>query len=74
MVSLGFEGLSLGLSVLDEGGPGIPHLVHPSPTQPGGRGLALVSDLSANWGVAGNDTGHSVWAILNVSPSQAVEW
>lgn len=72
LVTLDVEGSVMRLAVLDEGGPRSPHLLPPSPTELGGRGLALVSDLSAKWGVSGDDGGRSVWAILEAAPILAV--
>ncbi|MGW4469540.1 ATP-binding protein [Nonomuraea sp. NPDC004354] len=67
VVSLEIVDSTLGLSVQDEGGPRTPRLLPLSPTEMGGRGLALVSGLSVKWGVAGDDHGRTVWAVLEAS-------
>ncbi|MFI6818724.1 ATP-binding protein [Nonomuraea sp. NPDC050328] len=68
VVTLEVVGSSLRVEVRDEGGPRRPMLFPLCTTEPGGRGLAIVSELSAKWGVAGDDYGRTVWAVLEVSP------
>ncbi|MEU4720720.1 ATP-binding protein [Nonomuraea dietziae] len=68
IVSLEVIGSTLGVAVQDEGGPRSPRLLPLSPTEMGGRGLALVSDLSAKWGVVGDENGRTVWAVLEAAP------
>jgi serine/threonine-protein kinase RsbW len=52
------------LAVVDEGGRSTPRCFHPSPDGEGGRGLYVVSELSADWGVRGDEHGRTVWASL----------
>jgi anti-sigma regulatory factor (Ser/Thr protein kinase) len=54
------------LTVADQA-PGIPELQHPAPSDEHGRGLQLVADLSASWGVSYPQMGgKQVWADLAV--------
>jgi anti-sigma regulatory factor (Ser/Thr protein kinase) len=39
----------------------------PPPTQPNGRGLAIVERLSTQWGVALDPAGKTVWAVFAVT-------
>lgn len=45
-------------------GPAMPHLRHPNPTTPHGRGLLLVEAYSVRWGVVTGPDGKTVWAEL----------
>jgi anti-sigma regulatory factor (Ser/Thr protein kinase) len=42
------------------------------PDRSGGRGLAIVQQLSADWGVAGHDSGKRVWAELATYPGDTL--
>ncbi|MER7500892.1 ATP-binding protein [Nonomuraea pusilla] len=61
----------LWLGVLDEGGPSSPQIFCPSSEAEGGRGLLAVSTLALDWGVWGDDTGRTVWAVLPYQPQTA---
>ncbi len=52
---------------VDDDDPGIPVVRPPSPTAEGGRGLALVTALSRDWGTLPRDGGKTVW--FEVSPA-----
>ncbi|WP_157248526.1 ATP-binding protein [Nonomuraea typhae] len=52
------------LAVVDEGSPSTPKCFRPYPEGEGGRGLLLVSELSADWGIWGDENGRTVWASL----------
>jgi anti-sigma regulatory factor (Ser/Thr protein kinase) len=54
---------ALRVAVSDEGA-GIPVVVTPSDVDEHGRGLALVRDLSASWGVMAPGVGKTVWFTL----------
>lgn len=51
------------ISVDDEGG-GLPRIVPAEERVSGGRGLAIVAELSAEWGVSTRSGGKTVWARL----------
>lgn len=55
---------SVEVTVSDGGGATRPRPAHPSPSSLGGRGLAIVEQLSSRWGVRSNATGTTVWAVL----------
>ncbi|MEU7986695.1 ATP-binding protein [Streptosporangium canum] len=69
-VSMEADGSRLRLSVLDEGGPRAPRALPPLASAENGRGLMLVGELAAAWGVVGDDKGRTVWAVLE-APSEA---
>lgn len=55
----------LRLTVVDDGGECVPHLVDPDPSRPGGKGLLVVERLSAAWGVERKRSGVTrVWCEL----------
>jgi anti-sigma regulatory factor (Ser/Thr protein kinase) len=57
----------LQLAVRDNG-PGLPLPQHPGPTDPHGRGLQIVEQLSTSWRVDTHDLdGKTVWATLAVA-------
>ena len=64
------EGPTLAVAVGD-GQPAAPWLTAQSPESSGGRGIALVSRLSTNWGVVRTVLGKTVWASLNVAPTSS---
>ena len=47
-----------------DGGPGAPVVRHALPSDPSGRGLALVEALSASWGAVRAGEGKTVWFEL----------
>ncbi|QFY05989.1 ATP-binding protein [Nonomuraea phyllanthi] len=56
------------LSVLDEGGPTTPRLCQAHGEDQNGRGLHLIETLTTRWGVHGDQTGRTVWALIPLSP------
>jgi anti-sigma regulatory factor (Ser/Thr protein kinase) len=58
----------LRVEVTDQGGPWpTPIPTHPSPDQPTGRGLLIVSQLATRWGRAGHSrTGWTLWYELDL--------
>jgi anti-sigma regulatory factor (Ser/Thr protein kinase) len=56
-------GASVRIEVSDSGA-GIPAVAPIDPIAEGGRGLALVRDLSSAWGVTQYETGKTVWFTL----------
>lgn len=70
-VSIRTQGKRLWLGVLDEGGAHSPHPLSAQSDEEGGRGLALVAGLAANWGVTGDDTGRIVWAVVDLVSQKA---
>ena len=56
---------ALRVAVSDEGG-GVPAVDRHRKNGEGGRGLALVDDLSASWGVVPLETGKAVWFTLRL--------
>lgn len=57
------SGASVRIEV-DDRGSGVPVVAPADPTSEGGRGLALVRDLSTAWGVIHQETGKTVWFTL----------
>ena len=55
---------SVEITVSDGGGSTRPRPAHASLSSLGGRGLAIVDHLSCRWGVNGNETRTTVWAVL----------
>ena len=55
---------SLEVAVSDGGSTTRPRNAQPSLSSIGGRGLAIVEQLSCRWGVLPSDFGLTVWAIL----------
>jgi anti-sigma regulatory factor (Ser/Thr protein kinase) len=58
------EGSTLELSVCDGGGTTTPEQVAASPTDVGGRGLAIVDALSSTWWVEHSSDVHTVHALV----------
>ncbi len=56
---------ALRVAVIDEGG-GMPAVDRARNLSEGGRGLALVDELSASWGVIRLGTGKTVWFALRL--------
>jgi serine/threonine-protein kinase RsbW len=54
------------IAVTDGGAPTAPVPADPSPTEPGGRGLAIVESLSSRWGFENHGDGTTVWAVVPV--------
>ncbi|MFK4036349.1 ATP-binding protein [Nonomuraea wenchangensis] len=65
LVTIRSDGGRLWIAVLDEGGPGRPRIFPEYPDLEGGRGLRIVSEMAAEWGVLGDHRGRTVWASLN---------
>ena len=61
--------------VVADSGPGSPQLLSPSPSEPHGRGLQIVTELSDDWGFTTSEsTGTSVWFIVRlVGDDQAAD-
>ncbi|WP_019135934.1 ATP-binding protein [Cellulomonas massiliensis] len=59
-VRLTVDGYLVRVEVTDEGG-GHPTVLHPEPTAPHGRGLALVEALATGWGTWADEAGTTVW-------------
>jgi anti-sigma regulatory factor (Ser/Thr protein kinase) len=57
---------SLELAVSDGGSMTLPRAAQPSLSSIGGRGLAIVEQLSCRWGALASDFGLTVWAVLPV--------
>lgn len=55
---------NLEISVTDGGGPTRPRTLDLPPSALGGRGLAIVDELSSTWGVRRDDESTTVYAIL----------
>ncbi len=56
------------LAVSDGGAPWYPRVETPPTDAPSGRGLGIVSTLTASWGVEGAGSEHQlVWAVLRVA-------
>ncbi|GAA2757504.1 ATP-binding protein [Actinopolymorpha rutila] len=58
----------LEVSVTDGGGPTEPRPLELPASALGGRGLAIVDDLSARWGVRRGDRTTTVYAVLDLTP------
>ncbi|KAB8197662.1 ATP-binding protein [Nonomuraea phyllanthi] len=56
------------IAVLDEGSPSVPHLCQAEDEEQSGRGLHLVETLTTRWGIHGDETGRTVWALLPLTP------
>lgn len=52
--------------VTDGGSRQVPTVQHPSATEIGGRGLALVDGLADAWGVHRTDGSSTVWAVIGL--------
>lgn len=52
--------------VTDGGSRQVPTVQHPSATEIGGRGLALVDGLADAWGVERADESSTVWAVMGL--------
>jgi anti-sigma regulatory factor (Ser/Thr protein kinase) len=70
-VSWALDDGSLTVSVRDGGGATRPHAGHPSASDLGGRGLAIVECLCSRWGVRASTGGVTVWASLPAPPRRA---
>jgi anti-sigma regulatory factor (Ser/Thr protein kinase) len=64
MVAWALRDTSLEVAVSDGGGMTRPRPAHAPLSAIGGRGLAIVENLSSRWGVLPHDLGITVWAIL----------
>jgi anti-sigma regulatory factor (Ser/Thr protein kinase) len=64
LVAWALRDRSLEVAVSDGGGTTRPRNAQPSLSSIGGRGLAIVEQLSCRWGVLPSDFGLTVWAIL----------
>ncbi|HEX4787740.1 MAG TPA: ATP-binding SpoIIE family protein phosphatase [Actinospica sp.] len=52
---------------VSDGNPTVPRLRHVQVGDEGGRGLHLVDELSADWGVRSNPQGKTVWFTLGIT-------
>jgi anti-sigma regulatory factor (Ser/Thr protein kinase) len=52
------------VAVSDGGSTTRPRTQHPPPSATGGRGLAIVENLSRCWGVRTDEDGTTVWAVV----------
>jgi anti-sigma regulatory factor (Ser/Thr protein kinase) len=57
--------LDTGLLVEVEDGDPAPATMQPLALGTSGRGMQIVSAIARDWGISGNGTGKSVWAILD---------
>jgi anti-sigma regulatory factor (Ser/Thr protein kinase) len=64
LVAWALRELSLEVAVSDGGSMTRPRTAEPSLSSIGGRGLAIVDNLSCRWGVLPSDFGLTVWAVL----------
>ena len=62
------DGVGLRVEVSDHS-PRVPSLPDPSPGVPTGRGLRIVAELAAEWGVEEGPDGKTVWFELRPAPS-----
>jgi anti-sigma regulatory factor (Ser/Thr protein kinase) len=53
-----------------DGNSNLPVVMHPEPTEPGGRGMMLVSELADSWGTQPIPDGKLVWFELSLGKSQ----
>jgi anti-sigma regulatory factor (Ser/Thr protein kinase) len=56
------------VAVSDGGSTTQPRAQHPPPSATGGRGLAIVENLSQCWGVNRGEQGTTVWAVVAAPP------
>lgn len=54
---------------VNDGSDARPELKQPDGTATGGRGLAIVDAIAADWGVRSAGSGKQVWARVPVTPS-----
>lgn len=69
-VILGVHRDHIRLAVGDDAA-GLPTLRGTTPTDPSGRGLAIVAALSRSWGVERSELGKHVWALLPIAAALA---
>jgi serine/threonine-protein kinase RsbW len=69
-VEWGVDAAGVQVAVTDGGGPTIPVIEEPAPTEVGGRGLSIVASLSQRWGVEHHGHETKVWAIVLVPASR----
>jgi serine/threonine-protein kinase RsbW len=55
---------AVSIKVTDGGGRHQPHVRHPGPAEPNGRGLSIVETLAEEWGVEEGGSTATVWATL----------
>jgi anti-sigma regulatory factor (Ser/Thr protein kinase) len=65
---------SLEVAVSDGGAMTRPRAARPSLSSIGGRGLAIVENLSWRWGVLPSDFGLTVWAVLPAPGGDPAGW
>lgn len=63
-VSWGVGDVGLEIAVTDGGGTSTPHVATAGPTATSGRGLSIVEQLAADWGVEHHGRQTTVWAIV----------
>jgi two-component sensor histidine kinase len=68
-VSWGIGEYGVEVSVTDGGGPTLPVVIEPAPTATGGRGLSIVANVAARWGVERHGPETTVWAVVPVRVS-----
>lgn len=49
-----------------DAGPGVPEMRHPTPDEPSGRGLRIVSELADEWGADRTFAANTVWFRLDI--------
>jgi PAS domain S-box-containing protein len=60
-----YDGRAIRVEVGD-GSPALPRRLQPGPEATGGRGIQIVEDVAANWGVVGTVDGKRVWFELAI--------
>ena len=64
-VIVGYDGAAIRVEVGD-GSPALPRRLQPGPEATGGRGIQIVEDVAARWGVVGTVDGKRVWFELRI--------
>lgn len=65
-VSWGVGDKGVEIAVTDGGGPTLPVVADPGPTETTGRGLSIVSRVAAQWGVERHESETTVWAVVSM--------
>jgi anti-sigma regulatory factor (Ser/Thr protein kinase) len=53
------------LIAVSDGNQAVPHERHPGPSAENGRGIALVSTIARQWGVAPQASGKIIWCLID---------